>query len=51
MNKKPCSKRKLDELTAMWIVAKGKNGKYKRRKEKRYYWCSQCKAYHTTRKE
>jgi len=49
MNKK-CSKKKLDKLTAMWIVAQGKNGNRPRRKEIRYYWCIDCKSYHTTSK-
>ena len=33
MNKK-CNKKRLEKIIAMWIVAQGKNGSHKRRKER-----------------
>jgi hypothetical protein len=47
-----CHKKKLDELKAMMIVAyaqSNRNNNFSRR-ECRYYYCEECKAYHTTSK-
>ena len=46
--KRMCVKRKLDKIRAMLIVAGSLNSKNKNRQECRYYWCGNCRAYHTT---
>ena len=45
-----CKKVKLDKIGAMLIVANARKRTQKNflRKEKRVYFCHQCKAYHTT---
>lgn len=51
-----CNKRKFSKFEAMLYLAQA-NMSYKRRKGKskrkecRYYYCSQCNAYHLTSKE
>lgn len=48
-----CNKVKLDKIKAMMIVAKAQSHQNSNfnRKEKRYYWCKDCSAYHTTSKK
>lgn len=47
-----CSKKKLDKIKAMLIIAKNSNGNSNsNRQEKRYYYCAECKSWHTTSKE
>jgi hypothetical protein len=45
-----CSKLKVDKIKAMLIIANSnKQGQFNfKRKEKRFYWCVECKSYHTT---
>jgi hypothetical protein len=46
-----CKKLKLDIIKAMLIIANANSSKVKhQRREKRYYWCLECKTYHTTSK-
>lgn len=49
---KPCNKKKVDKIKAMLIIANSNKRSQKNfaRKEKRYYWCKQCKSYHTSSK-
>lgn len=48
-----CSKKKLDKIGAMLIIANSqkKTQKNFNRKEKRFYFCEECQAYHTTSKK
>jgi hypothetical protein len=48
-----CNKKKLDEIKAMLIIASAQssNNSNHKRKELRYYYCKECKAYHTTSKK
>jgi hypothetical protein len=43
-----CKKKRFDEIGAKWAVAQAIHSQDKRRKEVRYYWCSQCNSYHLT---
>lgn len=47
-----CTKKKLDCIKAMLIIANAqkKTQKNWNRNEIRYYFCSECNAYHTTSK-
>lgn len=47
-----CKKKKLDKIKAMLIIANSNKSSQSsfNRKEKRWYWCNECKAYHTTSK-
>lgn len=54
-----CKKKKFTKLNAMIIIAlyegkrknKYRNYKNLKRKEVRYYYCNECKAWHLTSKE
>jgi hypothetical protein len=45
-----CTKVKVDRIKAMLIIAKAQkvSNKNHNRREKRYYWCGECRSYHTT---
>ena len=43
-----CNKVKLDRIKAMMLIAKAKICNNFVCKEKRYYFCKECNAYHTT---
>lgn len=48
-----CKKKKLDKITAMFIVANAQKQTQKnfKRKEIRIYFCEECKTWHTTSKK
>ena len=47
-----CSKKKLDRIKAMIIIANAKHpSSNHNRNETRYYYCNSCNAYHTTSKK
>jgi hypothetical protein len=48
-----CKKKKLDKIGAMLIIANSnkKTQKSFKRKEKKFYFCKECKCYHTTSKK
>lgn len=50
--KKKCDKIKFDNIGAMLIIANAKKRTQKsfNRREKRKYYCEECKAWHTTSK-
>lgn len=45
-----CHKKKIDKIKAMLIIANAHKPTQKnfKRREKRYYWCFECHAWHTT---
>lgn len=47
-----CKKRKLDKVGALMVIMKSQKQTQKNfnRNEKRYYFCKECNAYHTTSK-
>lgn len=56
MKNKECGKRKFSRFQAMLIISTndfiGKKRKgHTKRREKRYYWCPSCRAYHLTSRE
>ena len=48
-----CVKKKLDRIKALFIISQAqKQSKLNfNRNERRFYWCSECKSYHTTSKK
>lgn len=48
-----CHKKRLDKIGAMLVVANATKVSQKshNRKEKRTYYCDECKAWHTTSKK
>lgn len=46
-----CAKRKFSKNKAKQVIIKAQRSRDERRKECRYYFCVQCKAYHVTSKE
>jgi hypothetical protein len=48
---KQCHKKRFDKIGALWALTQAKRSTDKRRKEKRMYFCTQCKAYHLTKQE
>lgn len=48
-----CKKKKVDKIKAMLIIANAQKATQKdfSRNETRYYFCDECKAYHTTSKK
>lgn len=48
-----CSKKKLTQTEAIYILAFIENNRHKdvRRDEQRWYFCKHCNAYHFTSKE
>lgn len=53
MEEKVCNKKRLDKIKAMLIIANAQKPTQKdfSRKERRYYWCKECRCYHTTSKK
>jgi len=53
LQNKKCQKKKFDKIGAMLVLAKIKRPGQKNfsRKEKRYYYCTECKTYHLTSKK
>lgn len=43
-----CQKTRFDRIGAMWAVAQAINSGDSDRRERRYYWCAECQAYHLT---
>ena len=48
-----CNKKKIDKVKALLIIANAQKQTQRnfKRKEIRYYYCEECKAYHTTSKK
>jgi len=48
-----CHKKSFDKIGAMLILSKVKSSRNSNfnRREKRYYFCNQCKSYHLTSKD
>jgi len=46
-----CNKKKFDKLGAKIVLAMAVKSGKKYRREKRYYFCSICKAWHLTSKD
>lgn len=47
-----CSKKRFDKIGAMFVIANAKKESQTNplRRERRYYFCKDCKAYHVTSK-
>jgi DNA integrity scanning protein DisA with diadenylate cyclase activity len=48
-----CKKRKFDKIGAMLVIANAQKSTQTNfnRKERKHYWCVNCKAYHVTSKK
>jgi len=43
-----CTKKPFDRIAAIEAMYSARYGKRTKRRECRYYWCSDCRAYHLT---
>ena len=43
-----CTKKAFDRIAAIEAMYSARYGKRRKRRECRYYWCSDCRAYHLT---